>query len=125
MLKPDELTGALHAALKACDPPCKRLCVASARIEDDKYVLAHNGLGDRDSDWQTVYAPGVLGLSKDGLAAKLRPWVEGLHRGERVDLNAVMSNSCGSWGIETGPHQNVGILIPSAAAWRWTDGTAP
>lgn len=88
MLKLEELTEALHAALKECTPACRRFCTAGAEIEDGKYKVWHNGTGSRDTDEQMIYSAKILDLSKDVLATKLRVWVEGCHLGLPTDLNA-------------------------------------
>lgn len=110
MLNQADLTEALHSALKACTPACGRFCVAGAEIKDERYVLHHNGAGERSTDVQTVHLPAVLGLSKDGLAAKLRGWIEGLHKGEHLDLNAAIE-------IETSG--------PALAGWPWQVSETP
>lgn len=104
MLNPDELKDALHDAMRAAAPACTRFCQYSIRVEDGKVVVSHNGVSDRTSDWQIVYSDKVLALSKDGLSAKLKAWVNALHKGERVDLNAAMQ-------IDTSG--------PAVAGWPW------
>jgi hypothetical protein len=87
MLKPDELTGALTDALRAVQPPCTTFCVSGAQIDEQRYMIYHNGTGSRDSDCQVVHAPAVLGLSREHLATRLAAWIGALHRRRRFDLN--------------------------------------
>jgi hypothetical protein len=87
MLSQAQLTDALDTALKGVNPPCGRFCTAGASVEEATYVVHHNGTGDRSTDVQQVYNGQVLSLVPTHLAAKLQAWIEGLHRGEKIDLN--------------------------------------
>lgn len=90
MLSPDELKEALQDAVKGAEK-CTRFCVHGSRIEGGAYHLFHNGTGNRDTDVQPIFAPGMLGLSKGGLTEKLRAWITDLHSGNKIDLNATMA----------------------------------
>jgi hypothetical protein len=90
MLKQDELTGAIIDAQKSADI-CGQHCRLGAVIDDGHYMVHHNGIGTRDTDSQAIHASGALGLNQENLAKRLEPWIKGLHRGERVDLNASMA----------------------------------
>ena len=123
MLKQDELTDALHDALKAADPPCGRFCVASVSVDGEHYVAVHNGVGASTTNVQTVIASGVLALSKDGLSAKLRGWINSVHDARPLDLNATMA---AGGPVAAAPYV-VGERGPALVGWpwRWTDGSAP
>lgn len=89
MLSAEQLTGALHDALKACEPPCGCFCVAGAEVTDDKqYLCFHNGVSGRSTDAVVVHAPAVLTMNQADLAICLKAWIGGLHTGKRLDLNA-------------------------------------
>jgi hypothetical protein len=90
MLKADELKEALQDAVKAGEK-CGRFCTHGATIEDDTYVVFHNGTGNRDTDAQVIYSVPVRNLAKDPLTKKLRTWVVDLHSGNKLDLNATMA----------------------------------
>lgn len=89
MLGPDDLTGALHDALKSVQPPCGFACTSGATIDDGRYSCFHNGVGSGDSDHQLVHAPAVLGLSREHLTTRLAAWIEACHkrRVPKFDLN--------------------------------------
>ena len=91
-LNQDELTEALHDALKACTPPCGRLCVTGATVADGRYEVFHNGAGSVKGDHQTVVAEGALKLTKEAFSGRLKAWLDGQHRREHVDLNAAMTS---------------------------------
>jgi hypothetical protein len=94
-LNQEQLTEALHTALKAANPPCSRFCTSGAEVLDgERYHIWHNGVG-RDTDEQYVDSTATLGHSMESLATKrLQPWVEGLHRaGEKFNLNAAMGET--------------------------------
>ncbi len=87
MLKPEDLTEALHMGVKTAER-CSRFCKYGADIRDEKgYWLWHNGTGSRDTDAQVVYAPAVLAYSTEKLTERLTAWIAGLHTNVRVDLN--------------------------------------
>lgn len=88
MLSQDQLTQALHAGLKAADPPCTRFCVAGIEIEGTGVRVWHNGTGSVKGDHQVIYAATPLSWSQDQLSGRLRVWLEGQHRREYVDLSA-------------------------------------
>jgi hypothetical protein len=92
MLSQGQLTDALHTALKEVNPPCGRFCTADASVEEVTYVVHHNGIGNRSTDVQKIYNGQMLSLVPTHLAAKLQAWIEGLHRGEKIDLNATMDD---------------------------------
>lgn len=100
MLTQEQLTEALHAALKAAQPPCARSCVAGIEIDGSNVHVWHNGIGDPPGADQVIYAEAPLGWPVSKLASRLQVWVEGQHRHEFVDLNAAMET--GGW-IEGGP----------------------
>lgn len=89
MLTKELLTEALTAALKGADPACTRFCTAGAELAaDDTYRVWHNGTGSRDTADATVYGQATLALNMEQMAGRLRTWIQGLHKGEAVDLNA-------------------------------------
>lgn len=129
MLPPDELIDALKQGQGAADC-CGHWCRAGAAIDDGRYRLHHNGLSGRDTDSAVIHGVGVLALPKDALAAKIKTWIVGLHKGEKVDLNAALE----IWG-EEGPElllvrdgsEFVGgirevvvhIAGPAMTGWSW------
>ena len=88
MLEPAALTEALQDALKAAVPPCGRFCTSGISIDDGRYIAFHNGTGRRDTDVQVIHAGTILAMTKATLSGRLRAWLESVHRGERLDLNA-------------------------------------
>jgi hypothetical protein len=104
MLLQDELKDALADGLKAAGV-CGRFCKAGAEIDgsNDRYRIWHNGAGSRDTDVQNVFSQAALGLGRDKMAGRVKAWVTGLHRGERVDLNTAMATG--------------GLIGPSVTLW--------
>lgn len=87
MLSQDDLTKALKTGQGAANC-CGHFCRLGAMIEGDGYLVHHNGTGSRDTDAQTVHAVTVLGMTVEKLAERISAWITGVHRGERVSLNA-------------------------------------
>ena len=103
-LKQEELTEALHEALKTADPPCTRWCVAGAEVDEHGYHLWHNAIG-RGTDEQYIRDNAVLALTTTYMTTKLKAWVERLHKtGEPMDLNAAMAMATGG---------------PAMTGWPW------
>lgn len=88
MLKQEDLTAALHDGLKASERCSNTFCRASATIENEGYLIAHNGMGSRDTDVQRVHDTKALGLSREQLAERIKTWISGVHTGVKIDLNA-------------------------------------
>lgn len=104
MLDQENLTKALKGGQSAADA-CGHFCRAGAAVDNGTYRIHHNGLGSRDSDVQAVHADAVLGMTTEKLAERIATWITGLHRGERVNLNAALE-------IDTDG--------PALTGWPWT-----
>lgn len=136
MLPPDELIDALKQGQGAADC-CGHWCRAGAAIDDGRYRLHHNGLSGRDTDSAVIHGVGVLALPKDALAAKIKTWIVGLHKGEKVDLNAALATGgpittdcpylVGERGLElfvtesSGPAMTIWPLHPTQGDAQCTD----
>ena len=88
MLGANELKDAVQTAEKTTSV-CTRFCRVVAEVDEGAYICSHNGTGPRDTDLQRIWAPGMLDLSTEKLAEKLRAWVIEIHSGNRIDLNAL------------------------------------
>jgi hypothetical protein len=88
MLSQDDLTTALKLGQAAGDT-CGHWCRVGAAIEDGTaYRIHHNGTGSRDTDDQVVYATAPLAMTIEQLGARIGTWITGVHRGEKINLNA-------------------------------------
>lgn len=151
MLKQEELVEALHAALKAANPPCGRLCVAGIEAGDGTVKVWHNGVRPVEGDHQTIVAEAPLKFSKDQLSGRLKVWIEGQHRHEFVNLNAALEIDTSGpvmtgwpWEVTVNPAtgdwmatitatfghpEKAPLDVPISPnvnpTWRWSDGTAP
>ena len=134
-LNQDELTTALHEALKTADPPCTRFCVTGAEADEHGYHIWHNAIG-RGTDEQYIRDNAVLALTTTYLTTKLKAWVERLHKtGEPMDLNAAMAMATGArserWPFHQVDYGRIARVIikpeylaVDAAGWP-TGGTLP
>lgn len=86
MLTEEALTATIQDADKAASV-CTRLCRYGGTIEKGTYHLHHNGLGNSDSDEQTVWSSATLALNQEALTTRLRDWLSALHQLKHYDVN--------------------------------------
>jgi hypothetical protein len=88
MLTQELLMDALKTGQGAANCCNGHFCRAGAAVENDTYTLFHNHIRSDKTDVQQVYSSEVLGWTATKLGERITCWIVGLHRGERVSLNA-------------------------------------